>query len=126
MIQRNFYVALFTITLSLALEAQHSKRMENIEFQMGRDEQALVQRTYENADNFGKAVNKELADLQKKLDKSTGAQKEARIARKKRLEAMNRMINGCLIPEWQHLEEHRAANAEIIDQLIQSFQTQLQ
>lgn len=121
-----------TLSITTALLAFHvnaqktNGHVDGIEFQMRQDEQALVLRTYDNAKNFHAAAEKEIAALDKKISKSSGNQLAARKARREKIKAMDQMINGCLIENWHKLEGQRAGSAESIDQLIQSFQSNLQ
>jgi|GEM_PF-4157536 len=118
---------LLTVTVALlALEGFAQQHGTGIEFQMGPDEQLLVGRTYDNAESFHNSAQAAIKDLKAKISKSSGSQLEARKARMARIETMDKMINGCLIKEWDKLEGQRAGTAEIIDQLIRNFQTNLE
>jgi hypothetical protein len=122
--------SIFSVTVALLATSTFAQKtnshVDGIEFQMRQDEQALVLRTYENAKNFHAAAEKELAALDKKISNSSGNQLAARKARREKIKTMDQMINGCLIDKWHKLEGQRAGTAESIDQLIQSFQSNLQ
>jgi hypothetical protein len=130
----NHKIALVSAFAGLALLSQaqqhggtknQSRHTDGIEFQMGRDEQSMVLRTYDNADRFQKAVKREISTLKQKIDKSSGDLRLAQQKRKARLETMDQIINGCVMSQWHKLEEQRMGSADAIDQLIQSFQNQL-
>ena len=128
----NFFNAKSFVLATAAFTAFESSAQKTkdhavgIEFQMRQDEQSLVLRTYENAEKFHEAAQTEIKNLDKKIANSSGAQLEARKARQTRIKAMDRIINGCIMKEWETLEGARSSSAESIDQLIQSFQASLQ
>jgi hypothetical protein len=123
---RNSCLTVVVLLTTQTFAQKSNSHVDGIEFQMGRDEQSLVLRTYDNAKNFHAAAEKEIAALDKKISKSSGNQLAARKARREKIKAMDQMINGCLIENWHKLEGQRAGSAESIDQLIQSFQSNLQ
>jgi uncharacterized protein YlxW (UPF0749 family) len=121
---RTTLLATFAFT---AFGAQAKKsHMDGIEFQMRQDEQALVSRTYQNAEKLHQSAEAQIKKLNEKISDSSGSQAAARKARKARIQAMDKIINGCVMREWHKLEGDRASSAEAIDQLIQSFQSSIE